>query len=130
MRQAGDEGPRVDALGKVLGEAKYGADLSAKNFLYLKVVRSTKPHAKIITIETVEAQKVQGVERIFTAKDVPGRNLTGTIHKDQPILCSGRVRYIGDPVALVAAQTEEAVEEAAQKVKVGYEDLPDRKSVV
>ncbi len=124
MKQVGIGIPKVDTLEKVIGEAKYGADLSTKNSLYLKVVRSPKSHAKIVRVETGEALKVQGVERIFTAKDIPGRNLVGTIHKDQPILASRRVKYVGDPVALVAAQTEEAAEEAAQKVKVIYEELP------
>ena len=116
--------PKVDALEKALGTAKYGADLPTQEPLYLKVVRSPKPHAKIMRIETDEALKVPGVERVFTAKDIPGKNLVGTITKDQPILASDRVRYIGDPVALIAARTEEALEEATKKVVVVYEDLP------
>ena len=71
-----------------------------------------------------KALRVPGVEKVFTAKDIPGKNLVGTIVKDQPILASDRVRYIGDPVALIAAKTEEAAEEAAQKLVVVYEDLP------
>jgi CO/xanthine dehydrogenase Mo-binding subunit len=124
MKQVGIAIPKVDALEKVLGEAKYGADLPSKEPFHLKVVRSPKPHAKIVRIEIDEALKVPGVERIFTAKDIPGRNLFGVINKDQPILVSDRVRYVGDPVALVSAQTEEAAEEAAKKVLVVYEDLP------
>ena len=124
MKQVGIAIPKVDALEKVLGEAKYGADLSSKEPFHLKVVRSPKPHAKIVRIEINDALKVPGVERIFTAKDVPGRNLSGVINKDQPILASDRVRYVGDPVALVSTQTEEAAEEAAKKVLVVYEDLP------
>ena len=124
MKQVGIAIPKVDSLEKVLGEAKYGADLSSKEPFHLKVVRSPKPHAKIVRIEINDALKVPGVERIFTAKDVPGRNLSGVINKDQPILASDRVRYVGDPVALVSAQTEEAAEEAAKKVLVVYEDLP------
>ena len=124
MKQVGIAIPKVDALEKVLGEAKYGADLSSKEPFHLKVVRSPKPHAKIVRIEINDALKVTGVERIFTAKDIPGRNLFGVINKDQPILASDRVRYVGDPVALVSAQTEEAAEEAAKKVLVVYEDLP------
>ena len=124
MKQVGMEIPKVDAFEKVLGEAKYGADLFSVEPLHLKVVRSIKPHAKIISIKIDEALSVPGVERIFTAKDIPGKNLVGTITKDQPVLASGRVRYIGDPIALVSAKTEEAAEEAAQKVVVFYEDLP------
>jgi CO/xanthine dehydrogenase Mo-binding subunit len=124
MKQVGIAIPKVDSLEKVLGEAKYGADLPSKEPFHLKVVRSPKPHAKIVRIEINDALKVTGVERIFTAKDIPGRNLFGVINKDQPILVSDRVRYVGDPVALVSAQTEEAAEEAAKKVLVVYEDLP------
>ncbi|MEW6376937.1 MAG: molybdopterin cofactor-binding domain-containing protein, partial [Thermodesulfobacteriota bacterium] len=124
MRQVGIEIPRVDVLEKVLGEARYGADLSSRETLHLKVVRSSKPHAKIVRIEMEEALRIPEVERIFTAKDIPGENLIGTITKDQPVLASGRVRYIGDPVALVAAKTLETAEEAAKRVIVVYEDLP------
>jgi CO/xanthine dehydrogenase Mo-binding subunit len=124
MRQVGVEIPKVDVLEKALGEAKYGADLSYQELLHLKVIRSPKPHAKIVKINMEEALRVPGVERIFTAKDIPGKNLVGTIIKDQPILASDRVRYIGDPVALVAAKTEEAAEAAAKKLIVVYEDLP------
>jgi len=124
MKQVGIEIPKVDALEKALGTAKYGADLPIHEPLYLRVVRSPKPHAKIVKIGMDEAQRIQGVERIFTAKDIPGKNLVGTITKDQPILASDRVRYIGDPVLLIAAKTEEAADEAAKKVVVVYEDLP------
>ncbi|MGB7574291.1 MAG: xanthine dehydrogenase family protein molybdopterin-binding subunit [Thermodesulfobacteriota bacterium] len=124
MKQVGIEIPKVDVLEKALGEAKYGADSPPGEPLYLKVVRSPKPHAKILRIETDEVLRVPGIERILTAKDIPGKNLVGTITKDQPILALDRVRYIGDPVALIAAKTEEAVEEAAQKLVVVYEDLP------
>jgi CO/xanthine dehydrogenase Mo-binding subunit len=120
--------PKADVLRKVLGEARYGADLPVEEPLHLKVVRSTRPHAKIVNVEMSEALKVKGVERIFTAKDIPGKNLTGVIIKDQPVLASDRVRYVGDPVALVAAKTEEAAEEAVKKFKVIYEDLPFVKS--
>jgi len=124
MRQVGIEIPKVDVLEKALGEAKYGADLPHQEPLHLKVIRSSKPHAKIVKINMEEALRVPGVERIFTGKDIPGKNLVGTITKDQPILASDRVRYIGDPVALVAAKTEEAAEEAAGKLIVVYEDFP------
>ena len=124
MKQVGIEIPKVDVIEKALGEAKYGADLPFRGPLHLKVLRSPKPHAKIVRIEMDEALRVPGVEGVFTAKDIPGKNLVGTINKDQPILASGRVRYIGDPVALIAAKTEEVAEEAVKKLVVVYEDLP------
>ena len=124
MKQVGIEIPKVDVLEKALGEARYGADLTSREPLHLKVLRSPKPHAKIVRIEMDEALSIPGVERVFTAKDIPGKNLVGTIHKDQPILASDRVRYIGDPVALIVGKTEEVAEEAAKKLVVVYEDLP------
>jgi CO/xanthine dehydrogenase Mo-binding subunit len=124
MKQVGIEITKVDVLEKALGEAKYGADLPSQEPLHLKVIRSPKPHAKIVRIAMEEALKVPGVEKVFTAKDIPGKNLVGTIIKDQPILALDRVRYMGDPVALIAAKTEEAAEEAAQNLMVVYEDLP------
>jgi len=124
IKQIGIDIPKVDARNKVRGTAPYGADLSINSPLHLKVVRSTKHHAKVIKIKTEEASRVKGVERIFTARDIPGMNLVGTITKDQPVLVSDRVRYVGDPLAIVAAQTIEAAEEAAKKVEIIYEDLP------
>jgi len=124
MKQIGIEIPKVDALEKVLGEAKFGADLYTKEPLHLKVVRSIKPHAKIVKIELDEAIKVPGVDRIFTANDIPGNNLIGAVIKDQPVLALDRVRCIGDPIVLVSAKTMEAAEEASKKVLVVYENLP------
>jgi CO/xanthine dehydrogenase Mo-binding subunit len=124
MKQVGIEIPKVDVLEKALGEARYGADLPSEEPLFLKVVRSTKPHAKIVRVEVAQALKMPGVERVFTAEDIPGKNRIGTITKDQPVLASDRVRYTGDPVALIAAKTEEAAEEASKKLLVVYENLP------
>jgi CO/xanthine dehydrogenase Mo-binding subunit len=124
MKQVGIEIPKIDALEKALGTAHYGADLPTQEPLYLKVVRSSKPHANIVRIETEEALRIPDVERIFTAKDIPGKSLVGAIKKDQPVLASDRVRYIGDPVALIAATTEAALEAATKKLVVTYEDLP------
>lgn len=123
MKQVRIEIPRVDALEKVLGEAKFRADLSTPESLHLKAVRSPKPHARIVKIEIEEALKVKGLQGVFTAKDIPGRDLIGTITKDQPVPASDRVRCIGDPVVLVVAQTEEGAEEAARKVAVVYEEF-------
>jgi len=115
---------KLDAFEKVLGASRYGGDYSIPNLLHLKVVRSDKPHAKIVRIELEEALRVKGVERIFTAKDIPGRNRIGIIEKDQPVLTLDHVRYVGDPIALIAARSNEAAEEASQKVNVIYEELP------
>jgi CO/xanthine dehydrogenase Mo-binding subunit len=124
MKQIGIETPRVDVLEKVLGSVRFGADRSVEDPFHLKVVRSTRPHARIVEIQVDEASRMRGVERIFTAGDIPGKNRIGIITKDQPVLAGDVVRYVGDPVALVAARSEEAGEEAAGRVRVVYEDLP------
>jgi len=124
MKQVGVAVAKVDAIEKALGKARYGADFSLAEALHLKVVRSPKSHARIVGVVTDEAMRVPGVERVFTASDIPGKNSIGIINKDQPVLASDRVRYIGDPVALVAAKTEESAEEGARRVTVVYEDLP------
>jgi CO/xanthine dehydrogenase Mo-binding subunit len=124
MKQVGIDVPKVDSLEKVLGSARYGADLTADQPFHLKVVRSKKPHARITNIQIEEALRVPGVERVFAAGDIPGKNRIGIITKDQPVLASDRVRYVGDPVALVAARSAEAAEEGAERVSVTYEDLP------
>jgi CO/xanthine dehydrogenase Mo-binding subunit len=124
MKQVGIEIPKADVLEKALGTARYGADLPIQEPLYLKVVRSPRPHAKIVRIQIDEALRIPAVERVITAKDIPGKNRVGTIIKDQPVLASDRVRYIGDPIALIAGKTEEVVDEAAKKLVVVYEDLP------
>ena len=116
--------PKVDVLEKVLGSARYGADLSVGNPLHLKVVRGTRPHARIVSLHEDQALRVPGVVRVFTARDIPGKNRIGIINKDQPVLADDKVRYLGDPVALVAARSPEAAEEAAARVEVQYEDLP------
>lgn len=124
MKHVGSEIPKVDVLEKVLGSAQYGSDRFSQHALHLKVVRSRRPHARIGSINYEEALRVPGVERVFTAKDIPGKNLIGIITKDQPVLASDRVRYVGDPVALLAATSAAAAEEAANKVSVVYDDLP------
>jgi len=122
---------RVDAFSKVTGQALYPGDLSFENQLYMKVLFSTRVHAVIRSIDISKAMTVPGVVMILTAADVPN-NEYGLGVPDQPVLCgpgsnkayADRVRFIGDQVALVIAETEEAAENARQLIKVDYEDLP------
>lgn len=115
--------PRPDALGKVTGAAKYPADLVRPEMVQLKAVFAHRAHARIREIDTAQALAVPGVLAVFTAADVP-YNRFGLIDDDQPLLCDGKVRFTGDRVALVAADTREAAELAARAVRVEYEDLP------
>jgi CO/xanthine dehydrogenase Mo-binding subunit len=115
--------PRPDALGKVTGAAKYPADLVRADMVQLKAVFANRAHARILSVDTAAALAHSGVLAVFTAADVP-YNRFGLIDDDQPLLCDDKVRFVGDRVALVAAETVEAAEAAAKLVHVEYEDLP------
>jgi CO/xanthine dehydrogenase Mo-binding subunit len=116
--------PKVDALDKVLGRAVYSEDMSFPDLLHGKVLRAGVPHAVIEEIDTCEAQSLAGVACVLTAKDIPGLNRFGIAFQDQEALVTDRVRYIGDPVALVAAETEEIAREAVKAIRVKYRPLP------
>ncbi|MCG8633980.1 MAG: xanthine dehydrogenase family protein molybdopterin-binding subunit [Desulfobacterales bacterium] len=115
---------RFDARGKLTGETLFCADLPAENYLCLKVLRSSRHHAVIRDIHTSAALEIPGVKGVFTARDIPGKNLMGIINKDQPLLAEDKVRSMADAVALVAADTEAAATAAIAAVKVDYEALP------
>jgi CO/xanthine dehydrogenase Mo-binding subunit len=115
--------PRPDALGKVTGATAYPADLMRSGMLHLKVVFAGRPHARIRAIDTAAALSHLGVVAVFTAADVP-HNSFGLIEADQPVLCGEVVRFEGDKVALVVAESQAAAEAGARLVAVDYEDLP------
>ncbi len=114
----------MDALGKVTGRAKFAADYNAGHQLYGKVLRSEYPHARILGIDTTAAKQLPGVEAVLTAQDIPGEKVIGIVVKNQAILAADKVRYLGDGVALVAAQTRDIAEAAVRLIKVEYEPLP------
>jgi CO/xanthine dehydrogenase Mo-binding subunit len=115
---------RVDGLGKVTGRAKFAADYNAGHQLYGKVLRAEHPHARILRIDTAAARRLAGVEAVLTAQDIPGEKAIGIVVKNQAILASDKVRYLGDGVAIVAAATREIAEAALTLIKVDYEPLP------
>jgi len=123
--------PRVDARDKVTGEALYSGDLTMKDMLYMKILFTDRPHARVISIDTTQAQGAPGVVAVYTAKDVP-INEYGLQWQDQPVLCgpgsskpgTDIVRFIGDQVAAVVARTEVEAAGAVKLIKVEYEDLP------
>ncbi|MEI9478855.1 MAG: molybdopterin cofactor-binding domain-containing protein, partial [Deltaproteobacteria bacterium] len=114
--------PRVDALDKVTGHAIYGVDVDLPGMLYGATLRSPLPHARIVRIETSKAAKAPGVRAVVTGKDFP--YTFGTIIQDQPFLAIDKVRFVGEPVVAVAADTEAAAQEAVEKIEVKYEELP------
>jgi CO/xanthine dehydrogenase Mo-binding subunit len=115
--------PRPDALGKVTGAARYPADLVRPDMLHLAVVFARRPHARILGIDASAALAHPGVVAVLTAADVPF-NAFGLIEHDQPVLCGDVVRFEGDKVALVAAETRETARAAVALVRVSYHDLP------
>jgi CO/xanthine dehydrogenase Mo-binding subunit len=131
MNYIGKSISKIDAVAKVTGKALYPGDFNKPDQLYMKVLFAHRPHAKIISIDTSETEKMDGVVAVFTAKDVPV-NEYGLGTKDQPVLCgpgsskpyTDRVRFVGDQVALVVAETEEIAANACKYIRVDYEDIP------
>jgi len=115
--------PRVDAHGKVTGKAVFGADFTLPGALIGRVFRSTEPHARIVAIDTSRAAKVPGVRALITAAETPAVLYGGSV-KDEPVFARDRVRYVGQPVAGVAATTTEAADAALRAIDVRYEPLP------
>lgn len=115
--------PRVDNTGKVTGDARYTADVLLPGTLWAKTLRSPYPHARIARVDTSRAEKAPGVRAILTGADVRGI-LYGRRYRDISVLAQDRVRFIGERVAAVAADTLEQAEEALEFLEVDYEELP------
>ena len=129
LHEIGQGRARVDAPGHVTGKTAYFADRNFPGMLYLKMVRSPHHHARIRSIDTSAAEKHPGVVRVLTAKDIPNNLYTILIliqvgPEDEHVLAEGKVRWKGEAVVAVVAETERAAQEAADKVKVDYEVLP------
>ena len=115
---------KVDALNHVLGRSKYTADYVYDRMLHVKVVRSRYPHAIVKSIDTSKALQTPGVIAVLTAMDIPGINDWGYTLPDQPLLAFEKIRFLGDGVALVAAETLDQAEDAVGLVHVQYDPLP------
>jgi CO/xanthine dehydrogenase Mo-binding subunit/aerobic-type carbon monoxide dehydrogenase small subunit (CoxS/CutS family) len=115
--------PKVDAYAKVVGAPIFADDLQRDNMLYGKLVHGNMPYAKITGVHIDRAQDLPGVAAVLTAKDVPGLNAFGGIVPHQPVLAGDVVRYVGDPVAVVLAETEAIADKAARLVEVDLEPL-------
>ncbi len=114
--------PRVDAEVKVTGDAIFSADVTFPNMLLGRLVRSPLPHAKILNIDTSRAERLTGVKAVITGEETPF--VFGVSHMDQTPLQTEKVRYVGDPVAAVAAVDPDALLEAMELIKMDYEPLP------
>lgn len=114
--------PRLDAIEKVCGSATYADDIRLPGMLYGRILRSPHAHARIVSIDISEASKVPGVLAVVTGDDIVA--LGGEAVRDMPFLARGKVRYVGEPVAAVAAASEKVAEIALGLIRVTYEELP------
>ena len=124
--RAGKVGERLlrdDAVPKVTGEFDYSSDLSAPGMLWGVTLRSPHAHARIVSVDLSKALTRPGVQAILTHADVPGRKRYGLEFPDQPVLAIDRVRYVGEPVAVVAADHPEQARQALAAIAIEYEPL-------
>ncbi len=116
--------PRADAPPKVQGAFAYASDLLVPGMLHGHTVRSPHAHARVVELDISEALSLPGVHAVLTHADVPGKTHYGLEFADQPVLAIDRVLYVGEPVALVAAEHPEQARRAAERIRVVYEPLP------
>lgn len=130
QKSVGTSHPRIDALGKVTGETEYSGDRNMPGMLFMKILMAERPYARVREVRTDKAMNAPGVIAVYTAKDVP-INEYGLQIPDQPVLCgpgaskpyTDLVRFVGDQVAVVVAETEVQAASAAKLIEVDYEDL-------
>lgn len=115
---------RKDAAEKVLGRARFAGDIYLPGMLRVRVIRSPVARGIIKRLDATKALKVPGAVVFITAKDIPGENCVPVVYRDMPLLACEEVRYHGEALAIIAAESEEAAEEAARLVEVEIEELP------
>lgn len=115
--------PRIEGVDKVTGRTRYAADVAISGLLWGKVLRSPVPHARIVRVDTSRARALAGVHAVVSGADLPPVYV-GSQMKDMPVLARERVRFVGDPVAAVAAESREIAAEAMDRIEVEYEELP------
>jgi CO/xanthine dehydrogenase Mo-binding subunit len=134
LRQVGKPLRRVDALGKAVGATVYAGDYSMPNMLHARVFRSSVPSARIVRLDASKARALPGVACVLTAGDLPGARLTTDMPgqtgrerragSDAPVLAEDRVRFVGEPIALVAAETPDIAQRALELIEIELEPLP------
>ncbi|MFH1954370.1 MAG: xanthine dehydrogenase family protein molybdopterin-binding subunit [Pseudomonadota bacterium] len=123
FQTVGKSVPRLDAYEKVMGKAQYCEDLSLPGMLHGKICKSTKAHARIVNVDVSRAESFPGVRGVMTGQDIPNLKW-GRLLEDRYLIATDRVRFIGEPVAVVAADTVDIAEEAVSLIRVDYEELP------
>ncbi len=120
----GKAAPNPNALAKIKGSARFTDDYSFPGMLHARTRRAGIPHARIRSINTEAAEALEGVRAVLTHADIPGRNAHGVVSIDWPVLCGTKVRYVGDAVAIVAADSDSIAAEAIELIEIDYEELP------
>ncbi len=115
--------PPQETVDKITGRAKYTDDYVFPGMLVGRTLRAALPHARILSIDTSAAKALPGVIAVLTHQDVPGENIHGLIFDDWPVLCADKVRYMGDAVAIVAAEDADTAARALELIKVEYEAI-------
>lgn len=123
MTQLGQSITRIDARAKVTGDAAFPGDINLPGQLWMKVLFARRPHARIKRLDVSRAQAAPGVVYVFTSRDVPV-NEFGLGSKDAPVLNNDEIRWVGEKIALVVAETERQAEHARDLIEIEYEDLP------
>lgn len=119
----GESVPMLDSVARVTGAVDYMVNLRLPNMLFGKIVRSQSPHAKLLKVDTAHALQIPGIVAILTGEDLGPNAFYGAMIKDQGVVAVDRVRYVGEPIAAVAAESLEAAEEAALLIEIEYEEL-------
>ena len=129
MRVVGTPRRKVDAAAKITGELRFADDLALPRMLHCKLLRSRLPHARILSIDTSRAEALPGVIAVLTGKDLPIPFGILPISQDEHALAPEHVRFVGDPVAAVAATDEDTAADACAAIEVRYEELPSIASI-
>jgi len=122
FRVVGTDVPRIEGRDKVTGATRYAVDVKLPGLLCVRVLRSQVAHARLLRVDASAARRVPGVHAVLTGADL-GALRIGVAIKDMPVLCTERVRYVGDPIAAVAADSVECAEEALGLIEVEYDEL-------
>src|SRR6266850_963301 len=115
---------KPDGLAKTTGAARFADDLKLPRMAFCRLLRSTRPHAAILSIDTSAARALPGVFSVITGRDLPEKYGVLPVGQDEQALCIEKVRYVGDAVAAVAAVDEETADRALDLIEVNYQDLP------
>ena len=122
--QVGVPRPNPNALAKIKGSAQFTDDYRFPGMLHARTKRANVPHARVRSVDASAARELEGVHAVLTHEDVPGRNAHGIVTVDWPVLCGNKVRYAGDALAIVAADSEEIAAAALDLIEVHLEELP------